>query len=57
MLNWEQAEIYLFEVEKQYKEIGIVGSYALTLIIRPLIKRFNDGERTVELYDEIMSLE
>ena len=33
------------------------GTFALSVTINPLVKRFESGERTEELYDEIMELE
>ena len=54
MLDWENAEKHLKGCEQMYKEIGSSGQFALNIIIIPLINRFNDNERTVELYDEIM---
>lgn len=57
MLDWDKANDYLFEVEKQYRAIGFAGEFALSIVITPLIKRFNNGERTETLYNQIMSLE
>lgn len=56
MLDWEKAEEYLKECEAVYTEIGSVGKFALSFVINPLRDRFNQGERTVELYDEIMEI-
>lgn len=56
-MNWEKAELWLKEIEQMYAEVGTAGYFALTLTIRPLRDRFNKGERTSELYDEIMELE
>ena len=55
-MNWEKAEEYLETCELAYGEIGPVGMYALLLLIAPLRKRFNCGERTPELYAEIMEI-
>ena len=52
-MDWEKAEDYLATCEKAYAEIGSPGYIALTLVIRPLRDRYNKGERTQELYDEI----
>jgi hypothetical protein len=57
MVGWDIVEKYLSEIEKAYTEIGTAGYFALNLTIRPLRDRFNKGERTDELYEEIMSLE
>lgn len=56
-MDWEQAESWLKEIEQMYTEIGSSGYLALTIVIRPLRDRFNKGERTQELYDEIMELQ
>ena len=57
MLDWGKAEQWLHEIEGMYTEIGSVGYLALIFTIRPLRDRFIKGERTQELYDEIMALE
>ena len=57
MLNWKQAEEHLGECEKAFAEIGSAGYMALNFVIRPLRDRFNKGERSQELYDEIMETE
>jgi hypothetical protein len=56
VLDWEIAEEHLKEAEEAYTEIGSVGYFALTYIIRPLRDRFNSGERTEELYNLIMDI-
>lgn len=56
-MDWEKAESWLKSVEQMYTEIGSVGYFTLTAIIRPLRDRFNKGDRSQELYDEIMELE
>ena len=57
MLDWENAEKHLKECEQMYKSIGSSGQFVLSIIIIPLINRFKNNERTVELYDEIMEIE
>lgn len=56
-MDWNKAEEHLATCEKAYSEIGSAGYFALVAVIRPLRDRFRDGERTQELYDEIMSVE
>lgn len=56
MLDWEEAEEYLKTCESAYTEIGTAGFLALNIVIRPLRDRFNKGERTEELYKEIMDI-
>lgn len=53
--EWDKAYAYLQETRMNYTEIGEVGLFALTLFINPLLVRYSKGERTDELYDEIMS--
>lgn len=57
MLDWKKAEEHLYNVLNLYKSIGFTGTFALSITINPLVKRFESGERTEELYDEIMELE
>lgn len=56
-MDWKEAETYLYEIATAYKEIGWTGSFALATTINPLIKRFESGERTEELFDDIFCLE
>lgn len=56
-MNWEEAEKWLYDVEKLYKAIGYTGTFGLVIGVNPLIKRYEIGERSQELYEEIMSLE
>jgi len=55
--NWEQAEKHLKEVRRQYTEIGIAGMPALQISINPLLIRYENGERTDDLYKSIMACE
>ncbi|NMB10547.1 MAG: hypothetical protein GX982_07645 [Tissierellia bacterium] len=55
-LNWDEADKYLAECERAYLEIGSAGYLGFMVVIKPLRDRFNDGERTQELYDEIFEL-
>lgn len=56
-MDWEKALDYLETCEKVYTGIGRSGLLALALTIAPLRDRFNRGERTQELYDEIFEIE
>jgi hypothetical protein len=56
-MNWEEAEQYLKDIEQRYAEIGSAGYLALIMVIRPLRDRFNKGERSEELFEEIMELD
>lgn len=55
-LDWNQAERYLKVCEKEYASIGSAGYFALTVVIRPLRDRFNKGERSEELWADIMDI-
>ncbi len=55
-MDWNRAEEYLKECEQAYTEIGSAGYFALNTFIKPMRDRFNKGERTQELYDEIMGI-
>ena len=56
MLDWDKAEQHLKMCEQMYAQIGSQGYFALNNIVRPLRDRFNRGERTVDLYEEIMNI-
>lgn len=56
-LAWEKAKEHLQETRQRYAEIGASGIPALTLTLNPLLIRYEKGERTRELYDEIMESE
>lgn len=56
MLDWDKAEQYLKQCEKAYTEIGTCSYFALMMSIRPLRDRFNSGERTEALYNDIMGI-
>ncbi len=55
-MDWNKAEQHLKEAEAAYSEIGSAGYFALAFVIRPVRDRFNEGERTQELYDEILDI-
>lgn len=59
--NWELAEQHLKDIEDRYFFLitvpGVNTRLALTFVIEPLVRRFQGGERTDDLYQEIMRLE
>lgn len=55
MLDWRKAEDYLRLCESAYAEIGSSGFFVM-MILRDLRDRFNSGERTADLYAEIMEI-
>lgn len=57
ILNVALAENHLALAEKAYAAVGTAGYLALTYFIKPLRVRYNSGERTERLYNEIMAIE
>jgi hypothetical protein len=55
-MDWDKAEKYLQTCERIYGEIGMAGSFAMMFVINPCRVRFNAGERSQELHDEIMEI-
>lgn len=55
--EWKKAKEWLDEVRQAYFDVGAAGLFGLRLSIDPLLVRYERGERTDELYDEIMELE
>lgn len=56
-MDWVKADRHLQFMIGLYQELGMPGVFGLVTVLRPLEERFLDGERTRELYDEIMALE
>jgi hypothetical protein len=55
-LDWKAAEEHLKECEEAYSEIGSAGMFAMHFVIAPTRDRFNKGERTEALYDDIFGI-
>lgn len=55
--KWEKAISYLNLLIGMYASLGWQGSFGLNLTLLPLYKRYENGERTDELYDAIMRCE
>lgn len=55
-LNWDKAESRLYYSKQAYEKVP-TGLFALAVKIFPLVQRYESGERTEELYNEIMDLE
>lgn len=59
-LDWYAARSHFNEVQSQY--FGLLGQpgvnvdFALQHVFIPLARRYEAGERTKELYDEMMSV-
>lgn len=56
-MDWGTAEGHLYDTKIMYESIGWTGSFALSVTINPLAKRYESGERTIELYNEILELQ
>jgi len=56
MQQWASALEYLKAAEESYSGIGRAGAFALVHVIMPLRDRVESGERSDELYDEIMGV-
>ncbi len=57
MLNWFEAEEHLKVCEKEYATIDSAGYSVLIFVISPLRDRLNKGERTENLWNEIMDIQ
>ena len=55
--QWKEAENNLNFYISEYAAIGSSGMFGLYGVLVPLKNRFDKGERTKELYDEMMGLE
>lgn len=54
MSDWRKAEEHLTACEKEYSVIECAGYLILNYVIYPLRDRFNKGERTEALWNDIM---
>lgn len=55
-MNWEKAVKNIETLIPLYEEIGWTGSFGLS-ILRGYMHRYDEGERTQELYESMMSAE
>ncbi len=60
-LDWDKAKEHFDEVRQQYVDLlgtpGVNTAFALRITFDPLLARYNDGERTEELYAAMLSVE
>lgn len=56
-MNWEQAINHLNMLIAEYSAIGWAGQFGLKLVLLPLKRRLDAGERSEGLYNEIMQCE
>lgn len=55
--DWNKAVDHLNMLIVEYASIGFAGAFGLNVVLVPLKIRYDSGERSKELYDEIMSCE
>lgn len=59
--QWTKAKEYLINKEKDYLTLsavpGVNVKFVCRMVIEPLMDRYDNGERTQELYDEILAVE
>ena len=55
--EWKKAISYLNNLIIEYASIGGPGQFGLHGVFVPLKKRYENGERTKELYNSIMECE
>lgn len=60
-LDWGKAKGHFDQVVNRYESLrgmpGVNVTLALTAVFAPLRRRYDDGERSAELYDEMMRVE
>jgi len=60
-LDWSIPKSHFDGVKKFYLEkpevLGIFTALALEAVLRPLAERYENGERSEELYDAMMAVE
>ena len=53
--NWNDAEFHAKELLAMYKSIGAEGFFGVSMI-QNILNRYDSGERTQELYNEMIDL-
>ena len=60
-MDWIKAKAHFDDVRGQYQALegmpGVNTTFALRMVFDPLAKRYNAGERTQELHDEMLEVE
>lgn len=54
--NWPEVEERLQALEHAYKSIGPAGNFVREVILAPLKQRYDSGERTRELAEDVMAV-
>lgn len=59
-MDWEKAKEHFDAVRKQYQDLegtpGVNTTVALRAVFDPLARRYNNGERTQELFEEMSAV-
>lgn len=55
--EWESVKQHFDEVRQRYFDIGAAGVPALAITLNPLLVRYEFGERSDGLYEEMKSVE
>lgn len=53
-MDWKRGKAWLNQMIAAYAALGPAGSFGLYLTLLPLKRRFDAGEGTQALYDQIM---
>lgn len=61
VLDWDKALAHFREIRSRYQQLvgtpGVNAALALEHVFQPIAKRYYDGERSQQLFDEMMSVE
>ena len=55
-MDWQKAEEHLEACEQAYGRNGTGTTFAMVAVVSPCRRRLERGERTQDLYREIMSI-
>ncbi len=55
-MDWDQAGKHIHKMKSEYEKKGRGYLFYLVLTVSPLAERYDDGERTEELYKAIWSI-
>lgn len=56
-MDWDRAKAYLDMMISEYESLGVSGLFGLIVVLYPLKRRLDSGERTLDLYERIMEIE
>lgn len=60
-MDWEKAKKHFDTIRGHYQDLegvkGVKTTIGLRIVFDPLAKRYESGERSQELYDEMMAVE